>query len=49
MSSDGEWWHGTLVWESSKRPDGLWWATVTYRKDGQVVTEVRSQHDLRAR
>ncbi|ANZ35383.1 hypothetical protein BBK82_04055 [Lentzea guizhouensis] len=46
--SNGEWWHGTLVWEPAKRADGLWWARVTYRRDGELVTEVRSQHDLRA-
>lgn len=47
--SDDRWWEGTLVWERSRRADGLWWATVTYRKDERVVTEVRSQHDIRAR
>ncbi|PWK81601.1 hypothetical protein C8D88_11611 [Lentzea atacamensis] len=49
VMSDDRWWEGTLIWESSRRPDGLWWATVTYRKQGQMVTEVRSQHDIRAR
>ncbi len=47
--SDDEWWQGMLVWEPVRRPDGLWWATVTYLKDGQTHTEVRSQHDVRAR
>ncbi|NKE59016.1 hypothetical protein FXN61_20260 [Lentzea sp. PSKA42] len=46
---DGEWWQGTVIWEAARREDGLWWGTVTYRKDGQVITEARSQHDLRAR
>ncbi|KOV80132.1 hypothetical protein [Nocardia sp. NRRL S-836] len=46
--SDGEWQHGTLTWEPAKRADGLWWAAVTYLRDGQLVTEVRSQHDVRA-
>ena len=41
VMSDEQWWEGTLVWESSRRPDGLWWATVTYRRHGQLVTEVR--------
>jgi hypothetical protein len=49
VHSDDEWWEGTLVWEQVRRPDGLWWATVTYRKNGEVVTEARSQHDVRAR
>lgn len=49
VRGDGEWWHGWLTWEPAKRADGLWWATVTYRRDGQLVTEVRNQHDLRAR
>lgn len=49
VMSDDEWWRGTLVWESARRPDGLWWATVTYEKDGRTITEVRSQHDIRAR
>lgn len=48
VRSDGEWWRGTLTWEAAKRADGLWWATVTYRKGAQVVTEERNQHDLRA-
>jgi hypothetical protein len=47
--SDDEWWRGTLVWEPARRDDGLWWATVTYDKEGQHVTEVRGQHDIRAR
>ncbi|MDT7788647.1 MAG: hypothetical protein QOF58_7066 [Pseudonocardiales bacterium] len=47
--SEDEWWRGTLVWESARRSDGLWWATVTYDKKGRHVTEVHSQHDIRAR
>ncbi|MGW4209743.1 hypothetical protein ACWEIJ_17270 [Lentzea sp. NPDC004789] len=47
--SEDRWWEGTLVWEPARRQDGLWWATVTYEKRGEVVTEVRSQHDVRAR
>lgn len=49
VHSDDEWWEGTVVWEEARREDGLWWGTVTYVKDGQEITEVRSQHDLRAR
>jgi hypothetical protein len=49
VMSDDEWWRGTLVWESARRQDGLWWATVTYDKNGRSVTEVHSQHDIRAR
>jgi hypothetical protein len=49
VMSDDEWWTGTLTWEPARRADGLWWATVTYEKNGQIVTEVRSQHDVRAR
>lgn len=47
--SDDEWWRGTLVWEPARRSDGLWWATVRYEKGGRTITEVRSQHDIRAR
>ncbi|MFD9706023.1 hypothetical protein [Lentzea sp. NPDC059081] len=47
--SDDEWWPGTVTWEDSRRDDGLWWGEVTYRKGGDVLTEVHSQHDLRAR
>ena len=47
--SDDEWRQGTVVWEAARREDGLWWGTVTYRRGEEVVTEVRSQHDLRAR
>ncbi|SDK27808.1 hypothetical protein SAMN04488074_10542 [Lentzea albidocapillata subsp. violacea] len=47
--SDDEWWRGSVVWEEARREDGLWWGTVTYDKEGQKITEVRSQHDLRAR
>jgi hypothetical protein len=47
--SDDQWWEGTLTWEPARRADGLWWANVTYDKNGQVITEVRSQHDVRAR
>lgn len=49
VMSDDEWWAGTLTWEPARRADGLWWATVTYDKNGQTITEVRSQHDIRAR
>lgn len=49
VMSDDEWWRGTLVWEPARRPDGLWWATVTYEKNGRTLTEVHSQHDIRAR
>ncbi|MET9231332.1 hypothetical protein [Lentzea sp. NPDC003310] len=49
VHSDDAWWEGTVVWEESRRRDGLWWGTATYLKDGESVTEVRSQHDLRAR
>ncbi len=49
VMSEDEWWRGTLVWEPARRADGLWWATVTYDKNGRQVTEVRSQHDIRAR
>jgi hypothetical protein len=47
--SDDEWRQGTVIWEAARREDGLWWGTVTYDKNGRTVTEVRSQHDLRAR
>jgi hypothetical protein len=47
--SDDEWQQGTVIWEAARREDGLWWGTVTYRRGEEVVTEVRSQHDLRAR
>ena len=49
VMSDDEWWRGTLIWESARRADGLWWATVTYEKNGRTLIEVRSQHDIRAR
>ncbi|SDP59892.1 MULTISPECIES: hypothetical protein [Lentzea] len=49
VHSEDEWWEGTVVWEEARRADGLWWGTATYRKRGQVVVEVFSQHDLRAR
>ncbi|GHH60011.1 hypothetical protein [Lentzea cavernae] len=49
VHSDDEWWEGTVVWEGARREDGLWWGTATYRKNGETVTEVHSQHDLRAR
>ncbi|RDI20200.1 hypothetical protein [Lentzea flaviverrucosa] len=48
LSAD-EWWKGSVVWEETRREDGLWWGTVTYDKEDQKITEVRSQHDLRAR
>ncbi|MDX3664010.1 hypothetical protein PV646_42570 [Streptomyces sp. ID05-26A] len=47
--SDDAWWEGTVVWEEVRREDGLWWGTATYDRNGDTVTEVRSQHDLRAR
>jgi hypothetical protein len=47
--SDDEWWKGSVVWEESRREDGLWWGTVTYDKAGRTIVEVHSQHDLRAR
>ena len=49
VRSDGEWWEGAVVWEKTRREDGLWWGAVTYRKNEELVTEVHSQHDLRAR
>ncbi|MGW6446738.1 hypothetical protein [Lentzea sp. NPDC055074] len=49
VHSDDAWWEGTVVWEESRRRDGLWWGTATYVKDGEKITEVHSQHDLRAR
>lgn len=49
VHSGDEWWQGTVIWEATRREDGLWWGEVTYRKDGEVITEARSQHDLRAR
>jgi hypothetical protein len=49
VHSDDEWWEGAVVWEKARRADGLWWGEVTYRRDGRLLTEVHSQHDLRAR
>lgn len=43
----GRWWPGTLVWEDARRADGLWWARVSYRRDGRVVDGVRSQDGVR--
>ncbi|WP_439664090.1 hypothetical protein ACSHWB_23170 [Lentzea sp. HUAS TT2] len=49
VHSEDEWWEGTVIWEEARRPDGLWWGTATFHKHGEVLVEVRSQHDLRAR
>ena len=49
VHSDDEWWPGTVTWEDARRADGLWWGEVRYRKGAELLTEVRSQHDLRAR
>ncbi|MFD4643209.1 hypothetical protein ACFWN2_38290 [Lentzea sp. NPDC058436] len=49
VHSEDEWWEGTVVWEEARRQDGLWWGTATYRKRGEQIVEVHSQHDLRAR
>ncbi|MFJ7210795.1 hypothetical protein [Amycolatopsis sp. NPDC098790] len=44
-----EWYQGQLSWEAAPREDGLWWAKVRYRREGQELTVVRNQNALRPR
>jgi len=41
------WVPGSLTWESARRDDGLWWATVVRRHQGAQVIEDRNELKIR--
>jgi hypothetical protein len=45
---NGQWEAGYLVW-LRQDDNGLWWAEVTYRTDGQPVVVTKSQHYVKVR
>ncbi|WP_431919891.1 hypothetical protein [Amycolatopsis tucumanensis] len=49
VRDSGQWVPGMLTWEKHPRADGSWWASVRFARSGEVVTEERSQRDLRPR